>query len=93
MRHNIASFGNIIVEPGVCFDGYGIEDTTELYVFEGLLMVTLNTTCYRCHEPIARTFCLGNRVSTKPEWKEETVYCRKCDVYQKKKIRYYAEED
>lgn len=93
MRHNIAPFMNIIVEPGVCFDGYGSEDTTKLYLYKGLLMVTLNTTCYRCHEPLTASFCLGSRVSAEPEWQVRTIRCRKCDVWQKKKIRYHAEED
>lgn len=92
MRHNIAPFINIIVEPGVCSDGYGSEDTTKLDIFKGLFMITLNTTCYRCHEPLTATFCLGSRVSAEPEWKTETVHCRKCDVYQIKKIRFYAED-
>ena len=83
----------ITVEPGVCFNGYGIQDSVDITQFKGQYMATLHTTCYLCHEPISVCFGLGSHVSTTPTWRAESVWCGKCRVWQKKKIKFYANRE
>lgn len=83
----------IVVEPGVCFDGYGIQDSVDITQFKGQYMATLHTTCYLCRKPLSVVFGLGSHVSSAPTWREESVQCKKCDVWQKKKIRFYADSE
>ena len=83
----------IIVEPGVCFDAYGAQDSVDITQFKGVYMAALHTTCYLCHEPISVSFGLGNHISVTPTWRETSVWCKKCNVWQKKKIRFYAKSE
>lgn len=91
----LPEYGQLVVEPGVCFDNYGIQDSVDITQFKEQYMATLHTTCYLCREPISVCFGLGSSISATPIWREESVWCRKCDVWQKKKIKFYAnsEED
>lgn len=98
MEHQLANGIHLIIEPGVCFDGYGQTDTTDIDLVErprddAIIVAILHTTCYLCHSPIDHRFSLGNHIPAQPQWLEETVHCRKCDVYQKKKIRFYVKDD
>lgn len=98
MEHQLAKGMYVVIEPGVCFDGYGQDDTTDIDIVErprgdAIIVAILHTTCYHCHAPIDHRFSLGSRIPAEPQWKEETVYCHECDVCQKKKIRFYAKDD
>lgn len=98
MRHLLAKGLDhdyfLVIEPGMCFDGYGSEDTTQIQVLDDCrLRVTLHTTCYCCHRQIAVNFLLDSHIPATPTWRNETVHCKECDVWQIKKIRYYAEEE
>lgn len=97
MEHQLANGTYLVLEPGVCFDGYGHDDTTDIDFVErprgdAIIVAILHTTCYLCHSPIDHRFGLGSYIPAQPQWKEETVHCSKCNIYQKKKLRYYVKE-
>lgn len=97
-EHQLTNGIHLIIEPGVCFDGYGRGDKASVEILElpqgGVSIIAiLHTTCYKCHTEIVHRFDLGNYIPSEPRWKEETVRCRNCNVYQKKKIRYYVKDD
>lgn len=98
MRHLLAKgFEHdyfIVVEPGVCFGGYGSEDKTQIKVLDDCrLKVTLHTTCCHCSKPIVVNFFLDSYIPAEPTWTDRIVHCKECGICQIKKIRYYAEEE
>lgn len=94
MRHQLANGVYLVVQPGVCFDGFGLEDTTEVSVTDkGNILITLHSTCCFCHKPITESWCFGNYIPAQPQWASCPAYCRSCGISQIKKIRYYVEED
>lgn len=84
----------IVIEPGVCFGGYGADDRIHVKVTdEGRLDVTMDTTCCWCSKPMSVRFFLDSYIPAEMEWSYRTVRCEKCGVRQLKKIRYHAEEE
>jgi len=84
----------IVIEPGVCFGGYGAEDRIHVKITdEGLLDVTMGTTCCYCSKPMSVRFFLDSYIPKETEWSSRNVRCKNCDVLQVKKIRYYLEEE
>jgi hypothetical protein len=65
LKHLIASDAErdyfVVIEPGVCFGGYGAEDKIRVKVTdEGRLDVTMNTICCQCSKPMSVRFFLDN---------------------------------
>lgn len=97
MKHLIASDSErdyfVVIEPGVCFGGYGAEDKIQVTVNDwGKLDVTMNTTCCRCSKPTSIHFFL-DYIPAETTWSYRNARCEKCGVLQLKKIRYYAVEE
>jgi hypothetical protein len=84
----------VVIEPGVCFGGYGADDRIQVKVTDaGWLDVTMDTTCCRCSEPMSIRFFLDSNIPAETSWSYRSVRCEKCNVLQLKKIRYYAKEN
>ena len=84
----------VVIEPGVCFGGYGADDKIQVKVTdEGRLNVTMDTTCCQCSEPTSVHFFLDSYIPAETAWSYRNVLCKKCGVFQLKKIRYYAKEE
>ena len=81
----------LVVEPGVCFGGYGSDGTVDIDNDDGFYRIVLHTTCCSCGVDVNISFLVGSgNVSESMEWIERPLRCPKCNVLQIKKIRFYV---